>query len=139
MLNKISLYSQKAEKFIFWPLTASLALIIFVNLFTAAVKGQEGAVSGGFQAGGRITIVSICTIPPALNPLCTAAQCASAPTDEVVILTPYGYSASQLCLSTAQLTSGPPVTVASIGNQILGLFSITFPIAVPLGLIGTSL
>lgn len=107
---------------------------VFLSFFSY-IKTAEA--QGGFSIGGRITtvITEVCTLGVPNTPCtctCASNQCAT--------MTPYGGTSMPIiCMPNGMQTTSIPVTPAASGAQILGLFSTLSPIAMPLGIVGTSL
>ncbi len=126
---------------IFGLLCISLLSISAIN-FSLIVTQATGIVDGGTQIGGRITAISPlgCQLPPPAgtgpDAICTANKCTPNPSNNGVTITPSGYSGTSLCPSMTMMTSfavSPgidslmPITPGSVGWQIAGLFTSTFP------------
>lgn len=115
----------------------SLGIFILSYMFLSFFSYIKTAeAQGGFNIGGRITMVMT---ENAVVPFITAclAPCAS---NQCVTMTPYGGTSMPIiCMPTGMQTTSIPVTPAASGAQILGLFSTLSPIAMPLGIVGTSL
>ncbi|KKQ59773.1 MAG: hypothetical protein US81_C0037G0008 [Parcubacteria group bacterium GW2011_GWE2_38_18] len=129
MKKNIYLYYKKIESYLFWPLTGVLIIVIFSNLFLIVAEAQLGKVNGNTQIGGRVATVIFCTAPP---PICTGIPPVPTCTPGTfkTIITPFGNSGAQICAPAAMVTNGPPITVGSVGSYILGLFTVTDPMAI---------
>lgn len=135
-------YIKKIENLVFYATASLLVLIIFSNLFLIKAHAQLGGTreNGGIQAGGRTVLVTPCTPPPVPNPICVAAGCTPTAGISDLKITPFGYSAMDVCIPSTLLTSGPPLTPTSIGFQVIGFFMNAIPgPAIPLQITGTSL
>lgn len=117
-------------------ITVFIASSCFLS-FSLMKKPSQAA--GGYSWGGRIISVTpeVTSCPVGCITTCLSG-CNS---NNCVIITPYGGTAlPTACLPISMQTSGPPITTASVGGQILGLFSTLSQliISVPLGIVGTS-
>lgn len=108
-----------------------LASYVFLSFFTYIKTAEAQA---GFSIGGRITYVQTEVSPVPITPCsssCVGNQC--------VVMTPYGGTSMPIiCMPTGMPTTSIPITPAASGAQILGLFSTLSPIAIPMGIVGTS-
>lgn len=118
----------------------SIAVFIASSCFLSfSLMKKPSQAAGGYSWGGRIinvTTEGVCPLGVCITTCligCASNNCAT--------ITPYGGTALPIaCLPVSMQTSGPPITPASGGGQILGLFSTLSQtiISVPLGIVGTS-
>lgn len=139
-------YFEKIKNYTFWTTVLLLIYITISNIFLASVH-STGVTQAGTQVGGRMTSISPlgCQLPPPTgtgpDPICVAVGCIPNPSNNGIIIVPYGYSATGLCLPVAtQTTEGPITAQASTGKVILGLFQtpVIPTVSIPIGIIGTA-
>lgn len=118
-----------------------LSVAVFIAsscFFSLSLMNKPSQAAGGYSLGGRIsTVVTEVCILGVPNTACLCG-CAS---NQCATLTPYGGTIMPIvCLPTSMQTTAIPITPASGGGQILGLFSTLSQtiLSVPLGIVGTS-
>ena len=113
----------------FGLMAIALVAVIAANLWSISAIAAGGETSSGTQIGGIVLAVSAagCQLPPPAgsgpDPICTAVGCTPNPANNGVQIMPYGYSATGICPTIAEQTNMGPISISSVGNQILGLYA----------------
>ena len=111
--------------------------IITCSLHVFNKKRVAQAIPFVGSAGGRIAVVFL-TPPPTPTGPCVGFPCACSVTLTTAII-PYGGMGSTFCFPVVNMPlTGPPITVASVGYQIRGFWTMNEPTAVSINW-GTSL